>query len=233
MLSRDLAGEDASVVAVPVHAAGVARQPMLAEAGRCLVDRSAEVHARDRRALPERSLRRKLVAADRGDAELWEIQCWTRETGRGDHVVYLEAELGRALGLARVHAEGLTGSLDSLDRRVEHDHSAGENVVLIGLHVPRTHSDERPRVDRKLRRRRRREDDLLRPLEKAGRELEAGVLLANDEHASAGVRLGGTRLGVVRDGLDTRDLRTPRLGDAHREDRDLAAIHAVARLEAR
>src|SRR5439155_15699122 len=84
---------------------------------------------------------------------------------------------------------------------------------------------------RKLRRRRRREDDLLRPLEKAGRELEAGVLLANDEHASAGVRLGGTRLGVVRDGLDTRDLRTPRLGDAHREDRDLAAILAVARLE--
>src|SRR5213594_3169540 len=117
MLSRDLAGENASVVAVPVHAAGVARQPMLAEAGRCLVDRSAEVDAGDRRALPERSLRRKLVAADRGNAELRQIQRWTREARRGDHVVDLKDELGGALGLARVHAEDLARSLDALDRR--------------------------------------------------------------------------------------------------------------------
>src|SRR5438094_5664924 len=35
----------------------------------------------------------------------------------------------------------------------------------------------------------------------------------------------------MRDVLDTRHLRAPRLGHTHREDRDLAAVFAVARLE--
>src|SRR4029078_11819759 len=90
---------------------------------------------------------------------------------------------------------------------------------------------ERACCDLRLRGRRRGEDDLLRPLEKPGRELEPGVLLADDEDAPARVRVRGTCVGVVWTILDARDLRPPRLGDADREDRDLAAIFAVARLQ--
>src|SRR5207245_11057974 len=96
---------------------------------------------------------------------------------------------------------------------------------------PRTDSEERWRVDRELRRRRRREHDLLRPLQESGRELEPGVLLADDEHALPGIRLGRPRVGVVRDVLDPRHRRPPRLRDADREDRDLTAILAVRRFE--
>src|SRR5438477_5520030 len=107
MLLRNLAREDASVVAMAVHPAGVARDAVLAKAGRRLVDRPAEIHPRDRRALPERSLRGELVAADGGDAEFRQIEDRTREAGRRDHVVDLEDQLGGALGLACVHAEEL------------------------------------------------------------------------------------------------------------------------------
>src|SRR5205823_9542541 len=231
MLLSDLAGEDASVVAVAVDAAGVARQAVLAQAGRCLVDRPAEVHAGDRRALPERRLRGELVAADRRDAELAEILDWAREPGRRDDIVDLEDELGGALRLSGVHAERLAGPLDALDGGVEHDDAAREDVILVRLHVPRADPDERARVDRELRRRRRREDDLLRPLEEPRRKLESRVLLPDDEDAPAGIGLRRTRLGVMRDVLDTRHLRAPRLGHTHREDRDLAAVFAVARLE--
>src|SRR4051812_24467976 len=112
MLSRDLAREDPAVVAMAVHAAGVAREPMLAKPRRRLMDRPAEVDARDRRALPERGLRRQLVAADGRDAELRQILDRTREAGGRDHVVDFEDELGRALGLAGVHAEDRSDSLD-------------------------------------------------------------------------------------------------------------------------
>src|SRR6266571_4709703 len=136
------------------------------------MDRPAEIHTRDGGALPERSLRRQLVATDRGDAELGQIPYRAREPGRCDHVVDLEDELGRALRLARVYPEDLAGSLDPLDRRIENDHTTREDVILIRLHVSRADADERARVDRKLRRRRGREDDLLRPRQEAGRKLE-------------------------------------------------------------
>jgi len=68
-------------------------------------------------------------------------------------------------------------------------------------------------------------------LQKARRELEAGVLLADDEHAASGIGLGRTRLGVVQRFVDARDLGAPRLGHADGEDRHLAAILTVARLE--
>src|SRR3989440_1840453 len=231
MLSRDLAREDAPVVAVPVHAAGVARHAVLAETGRCLVDRSAEVDARDRRALPVRGLCGQLVPADGRHAELGQIQDRAREPGRRDHILDLEDELGRAVGFARVHAERLAGPFDALDRCVEDDDSAGENVVLVRLHVSRADSDERTSVDRELRGGRRREDDLPGPLQEPGRELEARMLLADDEDAPSGVGLGGARLRVVWHVLDAGYLRTPGLRDADREDGDLAAILAVTRLE--
>src|SRR5437762_7404262 len=188
MLLSDLAGEDASVVAVAVDAAGVARQAVLAQAGRCLVDRPAEVHAGDRRARPEWRLRGELVAADRRDAELDEILDRAGESGRRDDIVNLEDELGGALRLSGMHAERLAGPLDALDRRIEHDDAAREDMVLVRLDISRADSDERARVDRELRRRRGREDDLPRPLEEARRELESGVLLADDEDAPSGVR---------------------------------------------
>src|SRR5437762_5256440 len=134
MLLSDLAGEDPSVVAVAVDAAGVARQAVLAQAGRSLVDRPAEVHARDRRALPGRRLRGELVAANSRDAELDEILDRARETRCRDDVVDLEDELGGALRLSGVHAERLAGALDALDRRIEHDDAAGEDVILVWLH---------------------------------------------------------------------------------------------------
>src|SRR5439155_16359008 len=109
MLLSDVAGEDASVVAVTVHAAGVARQAVLAQTGRCLVDRPAEVHARDRRALPERRLRGELVAADGRDAELGEILDRAREPGRRDDIVDLEDVLDGALRFGRVHSVTLDG----------------------------------------------------------------------------------------------------------------------------
>src|SRR2546423_7108636 len=231
MFSRHFAREDASVVAVPVHSAGVAWHAVLAQTRRRLVDRAAEIHARDRRALPERGLRRKLVAADGRDAELWQIQRWAREPSRRDNVVDLEQELGSAVGLSCVHEERRSRALDTLDRRVEHDDAAGEDVVLVGLNVPGAYSDERPRVDRKLCRRRGREDDLPGPLQEPRRELEAGILFADDEHAAPGVGLGRTRLGVMRRVLNAWYLRTPWLSHADGEDRDPAAILAVARLE--
>ena len=64
-----------------------------------------------------------------------------------DNVVDLEHELGSAVGLSCVHEERRSRALDTLDRRVEHDDAAGEDVVLVGLNVPGPYSDERPRVD--------------------------------------------------------------------------------------
>jgi len=71
---------------------------------------------------------------------------------RRDHVVDLEDELGRAVGLPRVNDERLAGPLDALDRRVEHDDPTREDVVLVRLHVSGADSDERSGVDRELRR---------------------------------------------------------------------------------
>ena len=50
--------------------------------------------------------------------------------------------------------------------------------------------------------RRRGEGDPARPLEETGGELEAGVLLAEDEETLAGIRLGGPGVGIVDGQLD-------------------------------
>ena len=111
-------------------------------------------------------------------------------------------------------------------------HAAAQDVVLERLDVARPDADQRVGVDRQLRRRRRGEDDPARPRQEPGRELEAGVLLADDEDALAGVRLRRPRVGVVGDVLDARasagvyGSATPTAKTS-----DLAAVLAVGRLE--
>src|SRR3954469_13797752 len=101
MLSRDLAGEDSPVVAVTIHAAGIARDAVLAEPRRGLVDGAAEVDPGNGRALPERGLCRELGRAPRRHAELCQVAYGTRESGRPDDVLDLEDELRSALRPAR------------------------------------------------------------------------------------------------------------------------------------
>src|SRR5437667_9345651 len=110
MLGGDVAREDAAVVAVAVHSTGVARDAVLAETRRRLMDRAPEVHTGDRGALPERRLRRQLVPADCRDAELRKVLDRTGEARRRDDVVDLEDEVALGVSLARVHAEGGAGA---------------------------------------------------------------------------------------------------------------------------
>ena len=69
------------------------------------------------------------------------------------------------------------------------------------------------------------------PLEQPRRQLEAGVLLADDEDALVGVRLGRARAGVVRDELDPRRVRHPGSATPTAKMSDRGAVLAVARLE--
>ena len=114
------------------------------------MDRAPEIDARHRGALPERGLCGELVAADRRDAEVRQVAYRAGEAGRRDDVVDLEDELGRALGLARVDEKRVAAPLDALNRRVQHDDAAREDVIFVGLHVPCAHADEGAGVDREL-----------------------------------------------------------------------------------
>ena len=104
-------------------------------------------------------------------------------------------------------------------------------MVLEGLDVAGADADQRPGVDRQSRPGRRREDDLARPRQQPGRQLEARVLLADDEHPSTGVGLDRPDLGVVVGELHARPRRRVRLGDADGHDQDAAAVDAVGRLD--
>src|SRR6202035_5947002 len=57
-------GQHPRVVAVPLNRAGVARNPMLLQAGGTLGDGAGEEDARDGRAFPERGLRREPALAE-------------------------------------------------------------------------------------------------------------------------------------------------------------------------
>ena len=128
------------------------------------------------------------------------------EAGRGDDLVGLDRELvaARRRPDPDDQAVAVVGPLDPADRRVEDRHAAAEDVVLERLDVARPDADERLRVDRELRRRRGGEDDPAGPRQQPGRQLEAGVLLADDEDPPAGVRLGRAGVGVVGGQLDAR-----------------------------
>ena len=99
------------------------------------------------------------------------------------------------------------GALQALDRRVQDVDAAPDLGVLPRLDVARADTVEGMQVDRELRRPRRGEDDRAGPLEEPARELEPGVLLADDEEPLAGVGLGRPRVGVVGGELDARASR--------------------------
>ena len=97
--------------------------------------------------------------------------------------------------------------LDRVDRGVEDRDPEAEEVVLERLHVARPDADQRLRLDRGLGGRRRRDRDLRRPRREPRGELEARVLLADDEQPLAGVRRRLAGLGVVARVLDPRRAR--------------------------
>jgi len=71
-------------------------------------------------------------------------------------------------------------------------------MILEGLHVARPDPHQRAGVDRQLGCRGRGEDDPTRPGQEAAGQLEAGVLLADDEDPPIGIALGRPRVGIVR-----------------------------------
>ena len=173
------------------------------------------------RALPARRLDRQPALPERRDAELRQVEQRRDEPGRRDDLVDLEREVVAAVGPPEADGRAAPSARRSI-RSIAASriaHAAAEDVVLVRLDVARPDADERLRVDRQLRRRRRDEDELARPRQEPGGELEAGVLLADDEDPPVGVRLG--RAGRRRSGWRARCPgagRRVRLGDADRED---------------
>ena len=167
------------------------------------------------RALPELGLRRQLRLAERRHAQRRQVAERAREPGRGDDLVRLDGHRRRVVAALELDDQAARWRLaDALRARRQDVDAAAEDRVLERLHVARPDADQRPRLDRGLRGRRRRQRDPARPLEQARRELEAGVLLADDEQALARIRLGVAGVGVVDGELDARRARAVRLGDA-------------------
>src|SRR6185503_13100779 len=133
----DVPREDARVVAVAVHGAGAARDPVLLEPRRTARGGAREVDVGHADALEHGGLRWDLLATGAHDAELGKIAERRLEAGRRDHVVSLEHERSAAVAARGADAEPATGTRDFVDGRV-HDHDAtAQDVVLVGLHVPR------------------------------------------------------------------------------------------------
>ena len=88
-----------------------------------------------------------------------------------------------------------------VDRGIEDEDAAAHEAVLDRLDVARADAGQRVRVDRQLGRPRRGEHDPAGPRQEAAGQLEAGVLLADDEQPLAGVGLRGARGDVVGDVL--------------------------------
>jgi hypothetical protein len=102
---------------------------------------------------------------------------------------------------------------------------APPRVLLVRLEV--AHPNRREREDGRLHRAGRDERDLLRPRKEPVRDLEAGVPLADDQHALARIPLRRAGVDVVRGVVEAGERRAPRLGDAEREDGGAAPVVAV------
>ena len=109
--------------------------------------------------------------------------------------------------------------------------ATAQDVVLERLDVSGPDPDERLRVDRQTRRRGRREDQLARPRQEAVGQLEARILLPDDEHPLVRIGLGGADIGIVVGVLEAVPGRDERLGDAHGDDKSPAGVDAVRRLD--
>ena len=183
--------------------------------------------------LPEGRLGRQPALAEGRDAERRQVAQRAGEAGRGDDLVGLEAHRQPVVAPLQVDPQAARHLDDPLDRGRQDVDAAAEGRVLERLDVAGPDADERAGLDRRLGRRRRGERDPAGPLEEARRQLEAGVLLAEDEQALPGVRLGRAGVGVVDGQLDAGRRGAVRLGDADGQDQVPAAILAVARDDAR
>ena len=138
------------------------------------------------------------LAPNGRDPEVGQVLQRGDEAGRGDDVVDLDREVRPAVGASQVRGQPpVADRLDPVDRGVEDADAATQDEVLVRLDVARPDADQRLRLDRQLGVRRRHEDQLARPRQHPGRELEARVLLAEDEHAMVGVLLDRADVGVV------------------------------------
>ncbi len=104
-------------------------------------------------------------------------------------------------------------------------------MVLVGLDIAGSDADQRVGDDRQLGVGRRRQDDLAGPRQQPVGQLEPAVLLADDEHALAGIRRGGPDIGVVVGEFHARAGRGLRLGDPDGDDERVGAVPAVGRLD--
>ncbi len=201
---------------------------MLLEPGGPLGDRAGEVDAGHRRALPELGLGGQLRLAERRNAQGGQVAKRAHKPGRGDDLVRLDRHRHRVVAALQRHGQrARRRSADALGARREDVDAAAEDRVLERLDIARPDPDQGSGLDRGLRRRRRREGDPAGPLEEPRRQLEARVLLADDEQALAGVRLGVAGVGVVHGEVDAGRVGGVGLRDPDREDREAAAVLAL------
>src|SRR5207248_5799406 len=150
-------------------------------------------------ALPVRSLGGEPALAEGGDAQVRQVAQGRGEAGGGDHLVDLEGQPAAALARAPGQdPEARASPLHRLDRGIEHYHTAGQDVIFVGLEVAGAHAHQRVRVHREPGRAGRREHDLPGPGKEAARDLESRVLLADDEDPAVGIALYRLELAVVR-----------------------------------
>ena len=231
----DVPGEDPGVVPGALDGARVRRDAVLLQPGRPLSDRPGKEDPGHRGALPD------MASGPAGGSG--RTSPHQGRAGRGG--------ARRSPVAAITSSASKTISTESSDRRVTTRNGAPsasprsirsiaasriatpppEDVVLVRLDVARPDPDERVGVDRQLGRRRRGDHDPLRPRQHPAGQLEARVLLADDEDPPVGVLLDRARIGVVRGELHPRARRSPRLRYADREDERPGGIRPVARLE--
>ena len=209
----DLDGLDTGVVAEASHGRRAGREPVLAQAGLTLGRRPGEEDPGHARALPERRLRRQPVLVERLHAELAQVAERRAESGRRDHLVHVEdhrAGVRRSLG---VHPPAVGGLLDVVDRAVDDEAAAAEQMVLEDLDITRPGRRRHTGDDRRAHMVGRAEDQLRGPREQRVGDLERRVALADDEDLLALEGLRGTVLQIVVVGheLDTGRRRPPRV----------------------
>src|SRR5881396_2741774 len=100
-----MAGEDAGVVAITLDGAGVARNTVLLQSGRALVESARKKEAGNCRAFPERGLSGKLALAEGGNPKRGQVAQRAAEPGRGDHIIGRHGQLSTVRSVAGPHNE--------------------------------------------------------------------------------------------------------------------------------
>ena len=205
---RDVIDDEPAVVAVAMDGAGVGRDAVLLEAGDRLRDRAT----RSRCQAPSCSRRRSSSWAGRcartGSTPTEARSPSGQRKPEAAMTSSTSTTKGWPLSERRVWtAMPRVAPLEPLDRGVQDEDAAAELGILPGLDVASPYAGQGVQVDRELCRARRGQHDGAGPLQEAARDLEAGVLLADDEEALAGIAGGVPCLRVVGGQLDARRLR--------------------------